>query len=125
MKAATWGFSCMIWAVGVDEERAGQGVGAVVDIGLGGFDIVDSQGLEGVGVFVEVSVAEVTDGELVASHTLNENVVIFGELHAFETEQGFFASFDVGFAFGVFEVREPRLRRSSRRCRSQRRGSRL
>ena len=67
--------------IGVEEERAGERILA----GLSGFgirfDAIDGEGLQVALIFLEVSIAEVTDGIGTAFNALDEDVVVFRELH--------------------------------------------
>ena len=98
------GFLCQDLCIRVDEERAGDGIGAIIHGSLGGFNTFNCNSLQFAGVLREVSKAEVTNGVGAAFHALNEHVVIFRELCACETEQSFFASGLTSALPSAFEV---------------------
>ena len=56
----------------------GERVGCVVNVGGGRLDAVDGDDFQGVGIFLVVGVAEVTDGVGAAGDALDEDIVILG-----------------------------------------------
>src|SRR5690348_14561500 len=85
----------------VDEQRAGDRIGAIIDGRLAGFNTLHTDSLEGTLILVIVGEAKVTNGVWAAFHTLNEDVVIFRELRAGGTKQGFFASGEISLAICI------------------------
>jgi len=82
-------------SIGVYEQRAREGI----FVGLGsfciGFDAAHRDGADDVGVGLGVGEAEVADGIGAASDALNQDIVIFGELDAFGSQDGGFAGVGV------------------------------
>lgn len=66
--------------VGVNEERTGKGVAAILDVFLAGFDAFDAEDVELRLVFLVVGIAEEADGIGTAEDALDEDVVVFTEL---------------------------------------------
>ncbi len=92
------GFALHEAGIGVDEQRAGERVRVVFGGLGGGGNAIDRESLEQVLVLVVVGEAEVADGVGRAFDTLDEDVIVFGELGVGGVEDGFLALAFIGVA---------------------------